>query len=118
MQILASSGCTIEENIGYAGNDMTFIEVETLQDCADFALQDEEKGTMATLGWVFFPDNGQCRPQKTLVGNSNSQAVSGTLDCGKGKFMFLGRSLNVFIGPGDLHCRLCSESMQHSQQLH
>ena len=60
--------------------------VGSIQECANFASQDEAKGTMGTLGWVFYPDSGHCRPQKTLVGNSNSQAVSGTLDCGKGKF--------------------------------
>ena len=85
MQILAASGCTIEDNMDYTGNDMTFSVVESIQHCANFAQQDKDKGTMGTLGWVFYPDNGHCRPQKTLVGNSNSRAVSGTLDCGKGK---------------------------------
>ena len=85
MQILAASGCIIEDNISYGGNDLTFSVVESIQECANFASQDEAKGTMGTLGWVFYPDSGHCRPQKTLVGNSNSRAVSGTLDCGKGK---------------------------------
>ena len=86
MQILAASGCIIEDNISYGGNDLTYSVVESIQECANFASQDEAKGTMGTLGWVFYPDSGNCRPQKTVVGNSNSQAVSGTLDCGKGKF--------------------------------
>ena len=67
MQILAASGCTIEENMDYTGNDMTFSVVESIQHCANFAQQDKDKGTMGTLGWVFYPDNGHCRPQKTLV---------------------------------------------------
>ena len=87
MQILAASGCTIEENMDYTGNDMTFSVVESIQHCANFAQQDKDKGTMGTLGWVFYPDTGHCRPQRTLVGNSDSQAVSGTVECGKGKFL-------------------------------
>ena len=86
MQILAASGCIIEEDVNYYGNDMTFTVVQSIQECANFARRDVDKGTMGTLGWVFYPDNGHCRPQQTLVGNSNSRAVSGTLDCGKGKF--------------------------------
>ena len=58
MQILAASGCIIEDNISYAGNDLTFSVVESIQECANFASQDEAKGTMGTLGWVFYPDSG------------------------------------------------------------
>ena len=86
MQILAASGCIIEEDVNYYGNDMTFTVVQSIQECANFARRDVDKGTTGTLGWGFYPDNGHCRPQQTLVGNSNSRAVSGTLDCGKGKF--------------------------------
>ena len=86
MQILAASGCIMEEDVNYYGNDMTFTVVQSIQECADFARRDVDKGAMGTLGWVFYPDNGHCRPQQTLVGNSNSRAVSGTIECGKGKF--------------------------------
>ena len=85
MLILAASGCNIEEDIDYGGNDMTYCEVKSVQKCANFARQSADKGTMGTLGWVFYPDNGHCRPQQTLVGNSRSGAVSGTVECG-GKF--------------------------------
>ena len=67
---------------------MFFSVVPSIQDCATFARRDVEKGTMGTVGWVFYPDTGHCRPQRTLVVSSNPEAVSGTVECGKGKFIF------------------------------
>ena len=82
--VLLTSGCIIEEQIGYydaniAINGLSYTLVEDQNACARLSLK-----THGSYFWSYVPVNGDCYVKATnLDPRPNAYAVSGNRECGR-----------------------------------